>query len=610
MKTNQRKIRHRIGTLALSLAMCLGLLAGCQTQQPSNNGGSSAGGSSSSSNSGASSSVQTPPEEEVMEGDEFGNGAIGTHGGVSSGSVYASQAGLEILQAGGNAVDAAVATAFAVGVCEPWLSGIGGCGMMNIYLKDGHQYEILEYMETVPVALQPGWYNPETDAATAKNAAVPGQVAGLLTALEEYGTMSRQEVMAPAIKLARDGFAMEKRLADAISDNYNNFSEEALSIYTNDGIPYAEGDLFKNEPLAATLQAISDGGMEVFYTGEIAQKMIEGLQANESLMAMEDLAAYQPMEREPIRTTYYGYEVVTVPPPSNGGDWLLEMLNIMEEKDISQYDVNSLEYLYIYNEACRIGLIDSYSYIGDPAFYNLPIAQMTSKEFAKERAGLIDMDNMKAMESVPFSDLPVEKLNPTAPESEHTTHIAVIDQYGNIVSTTNTLGNGWGCKFMAPGLGFYYNSHVGNLDHENPDSPDYVMPGKRVRSTISPSLVLKDGEPIMAVGSPGSLAIPPAVAAIINNVLLYNMNVQQAINLPRAMAINRSKGNSPAIVSIEQPRFDAALVQQLIDLGYEMKDVGDYNMAVGGIAAIYLDKDSGKFYAGADPRRGYKALAY
>lgn len=610
MKNSQYKTRYRVGALVLSLAMCLSLLAGCQNQPTPNGGGSSSGGGSASSSGGASSSVQTPPDVETMEGDDFGNGAVGTHGGVSSGSVYASQAGLEILQAGGNAVDAAVATAFAVGVCEPWLSGIGGCGMMNIYLKDGHQYEILEYMETVPVAVEPGWYNPETDVATAKNAAVPGQVAGLLTALEQYGTMSREEVMAPAIKLARDGFALEKRLADAISDNYNNFSEEALAIYTNDGIPYAEGDLFKNEPLAATLQAISDGGMEAFYTGDIAKKMIEGLQANESLMAMEDLAAYQPMEREPIRTTYYGYEVVTVPPPSNGGDWLLEMLNIMEEKDISQYDVNSPEYLYIYNEACRIGLIDSYSYIGDPAFYNLPIAQMISKEYAKERAGLIDMDNMKAMESVPFSDLPVEKLNPTAPESQHTTHIAVIDQFGNIVSTTNTLGNGWGCKFMAPGLGFYYNSHVGNLDHENPESPDYVMPGKRVRSTISPSLVLKDGEPIMAVGSPGSLAIPPAVAAIINNVLLYNMNVQQAINLPRAMAINRTKGNSPAIVSIEQPRFDETLIQQLIDMGYEMKDVGDYNMAVGGIAAIYLDKESGKFYAGADPRRGYKALAY
>ena len=607
MKRTNKTLTARVGALTLALAMALSMLAGCGQQQSSSSGAASSQPSASSSQQ---ETPDTPEIPETMEGDEFGNGAIGTHGGVSSGSVYASQAGLEILEAGGNAVDAAVATAFAVGVCEPNLSGIGGCGMMNIYLSETHEYEILEYMETVPVALEPGWFNPETDVNTAKNAAVPGQVYGLLTALEKYGTMSREEVMAPAIKLAREGFPMEERLATAIMDSYDVLSEEALAIYTNDGIPYSAGDIFKNEPLADTLEAIAEGGIEEFYTGELAQKMIDGLQANGSLMAMEDLASYTAMEREPISTTYYGYEVVTVPPPSNGGDWLLEMLNIMEEMDIASYEVNSPEYLYIYNEACRIGLVDSYTYIGDPAFYDLPVEEMISKEFAAERAQLLDMETMKAMESVPLSDLPVEKLEPTAGESEHTTHIAVIDQYGNIVSTTNTLGNGWGCKFMAPGLGFFYNSHVNNLDHENPDSPDYVMPGKRVRSTISPSLVLKDGDPIMAVGSPGSLAIPPAVAAIINNVLLYEMNVQQAINMPRAMAINRSGMDSLARVSIEQPRFDSEVVQALIDMGYELNDVGEYNMSVGGIAAIYLDRENGIFYAGGDPRRGYKALAY
>lgn len=409
MKRNNQSLTTKFSALALVLAMMLSLLAGCgQTTQPAASSTPPA-----ASSEPAASEPETPEIPETMEGDEFGNGAIGTHGGVSSGSVYASQAGLEILQAGGNAVDAAVATAFAVGVCEPNLSGIGGCGMMNIYLADNHEY-----------------------------------------------------------------------------------------------------------------------------------------------------------------------------------------------------DPSTLEYQYIFNEACRIGLVDSYTYIGDPAFYDLPVEEMISDEFAAERAALIDMDNMQAMESVPLSDLPVTKLEPTAEESQHTTHIAVIDQYGNIVSTTNTLGNGWGCKFMAPGLGFFYNSHIGNLDHENPDSPDYVMPGKRVRSTISPSLVLQDGNPIMAVGSPGSLAIPPAVATIINNVLLYGMNVQQAINEPRAMAINRSGMDSPARVSIEQPRFDPDLVAQMEGIGYEMKDVGEYNMAVGGIAAIYLDRDNGIFYAGADPRRGYKALAY
>ena len=598
----------KLCALTLAFALTVPMLAGCNSGTTSS---STSGSTSSTGSTSASTSADTSSAAEMtMEGDTFGNGAVGTHGGVSSGSQYASEAGLEILQAGGNAIDAAVATAFAVGVCEPNLSGIGGCGMMTIYLADSHEYEVLEYMETVPVALEPGWFNPDTDVNTAKNAAVPGQVAGLLTALEMYGTMSREEVMAPAIRLAREGFPMEERLATAIMDSYDQLSEEALAIYTNDGIPYSAGDTFKNEPLADTLQAISDGGIEEFYTGELAEKMIEGLQANGSLMAMEDLASYTVEEREPIITDYYGYEVVTVPPPSNGGDWLLEMLNIMESKDIAQYDRDSLEYQYIFNEACRIGLVDSSTYIGDPACYDLPVEEMISQEFADERAQLIDMENMQAMETVPQSDLPVTKLEPTAEESQHTTHIAVIDQYGNIVSTTNTLGNGWGCKFMAPGLGFFYNSHVNNLDHENPDSPDYVMPGKRVRSTISPSLVLKDGNPIMAVGSPGSLAIPPAVATIINNVLLYDMNVQEAINYPRAMAINRSGMDSPATISIEQPRIDAELVSQLEGIGYEMKDVGEYNMAVGGIAAIYLDRENGIFYAGADPRRGYKALAY
>lgn len=477
--------------------------------------------------------------------------------------------------------------------------------MMNIYLKEGNRYEILEYMETVPVAVTPGWYNPETDTNTAKNAAVPGSVYGLLTALEKYGTMTREQVMAPAIKLAREGFKMEKRLATAITDSYDALPANALEVYTNGGIPYNAGDLFKNEQLANTLEAIAKGGIDEFYQGETGKKLVEALNKNGSLMSMEDLAAYYAAEREPISTTYHGYEVVTVPPPSNGGDWLLETLNILENYDLKAMGFNSPEYIFTFNEASRLALADSYAFIGDPAYYDLPIAQMTSKEYAKERIKLMPTD--KVIEGAPpAGDLPVKKLEATAEESKHTTHIAVIDQYGNIVSTTNTLGNGWGCKYMAEGLGFFLNSHIGNLDHKNPDSPDYVMPGKRVRSTISPSLVLKDGEPIMAVGSPGSLAIPPAVAMIINNVLLFDMNIQQAINAPRAMAIDR-KG---PVLSIEQPRFDAATVKALEDYGYTLKDVGDYNMAVGGIAAIYLDKQAGRFYAGADPRRGYKALAY
>lgn len=554
--------------------------------------------------------AEEPSIPTKMEGDDFDNGAVGEHGGVSSSTEYSSQIGIDILKAGGNAVDAAVATAFAIGLVEPNLSGIGGCGMMNIYLKDTDEYIILEYMETVPLAMTPGWFNKDEDRDTAKNAAVPSQVHGLLTALEKYGTMSREDVMKPTITLAREGFIMDERLAGAIADRFDLFSEPGneylLDLYTNDGIPYSEGDLFKNTDLADSLQAISDGGIDAFYRGELAEKIVEGLQANGSLITMEDLDIYETALRDPIRTTYHGYEVIAPPPPSNGGDWLLETLNILEHYDLKAMGFNSPEYLFTFNEASRLGLADSYAFIGDPAFFDLPIEQMVSKEYTEERVK--EMPTDKVMEEVPSGDLPVTPLDPTGEDGKHTSHIAVIDEMGNIVSSTNTLGVGWGSKYAVPGTGFFYNSHISNLEHdpEKSDSPDYVMPGKRVRSTITPTLVLKDGEPIMAIGSPGSLAIPPAVAAVINNVLLFDMNLQQAINAPRAFAINRF---GPTL-TIEEGRFDPDTVKAMEDYGYELKSVGDYDSAVGGVAAIYLDREAGIFYAGGDPRRNYKALAY
>ena len=548
-----------------------------------------------------------------MDGDEFGNGAIGLKGGVSSASPLSSQIGLDILKAGGNAVDAAVATLFAVGVVEPYLSGLGGPGMMTIYIKKTNEYIMLESMGTVPAAVKPGWYNPNTDGSTAKNATVPGAVYGLLTALEKYGTMSRDKVISPAMRLAREGFPVDKRLAEYILNNYDYISNShAAHIYLDaDGFPYGIGDTIKNPDYANVLEAIIKGGIKEFYTGATAEKIVASLRAGGSLIEMSDMAAYSTAVRKPIRTTYYGYEVVTVPPPSNGGDWLLELLNICEKMGIDKYKPNTPEYLYIFNEANRIALMDSYLYIGDPAFYKLPIDQVTSKEFAAERSALLDLSKMKAMDRIPESNLPIEKIGPTATTDSGTTQVSIIDKSGNIVSATHTLGLGWGCKYSIEGMGFFVNSHVSNLNHTDPNSPDYVMPGKRVRSTISPSMVLKDGKPILAIGSPGSLAIPPAIALVINNTLLYGMDLQGAINFPRAMAINRSTTTGPTrAMTIEAARFDPAIVDAIKGMGYTITDVGDYDSAVGGIAAIYIDQKAGVFYGGADPRREYKALAY
>ena len=561
----------------------------------------------------------------VMKGDEFGEGAVGTNGGVSSFSEDTSRAGIEILKAGGNAVDAAVATAFAVGVAEPQHSGIGGCGMMTIYLKETNEYITLEYLETAPEAQVPGLYDPETDRWTAKNAAVPGQVYGLLDALNKYGTMTPEQVMAPAIKLAREGFVLDPIVAQAIASGFETFSKEGkeyeLSLVTNDlGQPYSAGDLYVNTDLADTLERIARNGIEEFYSGETAQKLIESVQAGGSVMTMEDLAKYTSMQRDPIVTEYYGYDIVTVAPPSNGGDWLLEMLNIMENKDIASIEQGSAEYWRIFNEASRISMRDTFTYLGDPAFYDLPTAQMISKQFAAERAALIG--DTGVLEDIPLSDLPVRKIGgekdikeigtaAAVAESTNTTHIAVIDKFGNIVSSTQTIGDSWGCKTAAKGLGFWLNSHINNMDHIDPDSPDYVMPGKRVRSTISPTIVVGDGRPVMAVGSPGSLVIPPAIACVINNVLLYDMDLQEAINAPRALCLKLDWFEGPGLdISAETGRMGPAVMDALTAMGYIPKQgIADYDITLGGIAAILLDED-GFFYAGADHRRTYKALAY
>lgn len=585
MNRTKQKLSTRIGALTLALSLALSLLAGCGQTGKSSAGGSSSAGSASSSST-------------VTE--------ISSVGGVASSTKYSTEIGLDILEAGGNAIDAAVATAFAIGVAEPEMSGVGGCGIMTIYLKDSNEYTVLEFMETVPKNTVPGVFDPKNrdQADSGMGAAVPGQVHGLLTALEKYGTMERKDVMAPAIKLASEGYELDASLEDYIGMSYDRIikNEELTSIYTDEGIPKNKGDLIQNPNLANTLQAISDGGIEEFYTGELAEKIVKGLQEDGNPITMEDMAAYQTVEREPLITNYYGYDFIAPPPPASGGMWLLECMNILEEMDIKQYEPNSKEYIHLVTEATRIALIDSANYIGDPAFYSLPDEILVSKDFAKERAQLIQED--KAIPEVIPAELPVEKLGTTAEEGKHTSHIAVMDSYGNIVSLTTTLGNLFGCATAIDGLGFAFNSHMSNMEHDpaKSDSPDYVMPGKRVRTTISPTIIVKDGEPIMAIGSPGSLAIPPAITLVANNALLYGMEIQDAINLPRATATDY--GN--AVIYIEEGAADEETQQALIDMGYELRPAEDM-ITSGCIAAVEINNENGNITAGADMRRGYVA---
>lgn len=546
-----------------------------------------------------------------VPGDEFDNAMLGRSAAVSSYSAITSQVGIDILEAGGNAVDAAVATIFAVGVCEPHHSGIGGCGLMTVYLADTDTYTTIEFMEALPLNYD-GTYTKAKDNQTARGAAVPGQVAGLLYALEKYGTMTPAEVLAPAIKLAREGFPLDSVVTGAMNDSVPLFLKDGyeymkqLYTYMGTGIPYSDGDIFVNEDLANTLQAIADGGADAFYKGEIAEKLVAGLQANGSWITMKDFASYQPKERIPVSTEYYGYNIVGVSYPTAGGVWELESLNIMEAMDIAQYKQGSADYWRVFNEAVRIGALDAYTYFGNVDKYNLPVDTLVSQNYADERAGMISLDS--CIEAVPTSDLGDKDAwgltgDNSLDENTSTTHIAVIDASGNIVSSTNTVGYSFGCNFAVEGTGFCLNNHM--LNNRN------VEPGEHIKSSMSPTIVTRDGKPIMAVGSPGSRVIPCAIMSVINNTLLYGMSVQEAINAERCFILSYN-GNKPlTTLTAETGRMGSSLIRQLELYGYSFEEnVNDYDAKLGGIAAIYIDPDTGMISAGGDPRRNYAGLAY
>jgi len=595
-------MKKSIKAICLILVLCM--LLGC---------GAGNAPTAESSSDESSSAAETTASEEGVPGDEFGNASVGTNGAVSSFSELTSQVGVDILQAGGNAVDAAVATIFAVGVTEPHHSGIGGSGLMTIYLAEEDKYVTIEYLEKVPLAVTSDYYKKDLKK-TIRAAAVPSQVAGLCKALEEYGTMSLEEVLAPSIKIAREGFVLDSVAAGAMADGYRTFTQEGyeylLELYTDDGIPYSAGDTYINEDLANTLETIAKGGADAFYKGELTQKMVDAIQAAGGCMTLEDFASYEAAEREPITTNYYGYDIVTTSYPSAGGVWLLEALNIMQERDIKSLEVGTNEYWRCFTESSRMGMNDGYNYCGDPDLYELPTATLISKDFAATRNALITDDHcLTAYEDAGLTF--TKKNNNDAEESANTTHICAIDSKGNIVSSTNTVGVEFGCYFAVPGMGFVFNSHLSNMSSDE-ENADYLEGGKRARSSMAPTIVVKDGKPVMAVGSPGSLVIPSVIMAVINNTLLYDMSVQEAINYVRCFCIDRKSATGPeTILTAETDRMSDTLIRQLEVYGYTfVEGIGDYNSKCGGVAAVYMDQETGKIYAGGDPRRGYKGLAY
>ncbi len=466
----------------------------------------------------------------------------GQHGMVSSRSQLASEVGRDILEAGGNAVDAAVAVGFALAVTYPSAGNIGGGGFMVLRLADGTVLT-QDAREKAPAGAtrdmfldSDGNLDSNLSINSHLSAGVPGTVAGLLDALERHGSMSRQQVMAPAIRLAEQGFVLNEDLASQFNGQLDGFRQypASLAIFSKDGSPYEAGDLWVQQDLAKTLRLIAEHGRDGFYKGETADLIVAEMEANGGLISHQDLEAYEPVWREPVHGSYRGHDIWSMPPPSSGGVLLIQMLNMMEAFDIGTMGWGSADALHVMIEAQRRAYADRAEFLGDPDFVEVPAQMLVSKQYARQRFNDFDMSKAGDSKLIGAGQWPAE--------SPETTHFSVVDKDGNAVSLTTTLNRSYGNRIVVPGTGMLLNNEMDDFAAK-PDTPNSyglvgraaneIEPGKRMLSSMTPTIVTRDGELVLVTGSPGGSTIINTVLQVVVNVIDHGMNVQSAVTSPR-----------------------------------------------------------------------------
>lgn len=499
----------------------------------------------------------------------------------------ASQVGVEILQAGGNAVDAAVATGFALAVVHSPAGNIGGGGFMLIRMADGKTH-FLDYREKAPAAATRDMYLdaqgnviPEASEIGYKAIAVPGSVAGLTYAEKKYGKLALKQVMAPAIKLARDGYALTWGEAADFHDPHLAKFSESRRVFQRNGDYYKPGETFRQPDLARTLERIA-ANPDDFYRGSLAQEIAAAMQKGGGLITADDLAHYEVKEREPVRGTYRGYEVLSAPPPSSGGTVLIESLNILEGYDLGKVENRSAESIHLTVEAFRRAFFDRAEFLGDPDFSRIPVAQLVDKKYAAAWRESIDPEHASPSKELKrpaiFSQLEqYAESHPLAQvphEGNHTTHYSVIDSEGNAVAVTTTINDWFGSRVTADGLGFLLNDEMDDFSAKTgvPNSDGLIQgaanaigPGKRPLSSMTPTIVVHDGKTVMVLGSPGSSKIITTVANVLMGVVDYKMNLQEAVNAPRF-----HNQWLPDIVNVEKSFFPDTL-NILRKMGYSVQ---------------------------------------
>jgi gamma-glutamyltranspeptidase / glutathione hydrolase len=540
---------------------------------------------------------------------------------VTSVHELASRAGVEILQSGGNAVDAAVATGFALAVVHPQAGNLGGGGFMLLRSADGKTH-FIDFREKAPAAATEKMYL-DAEGNVIKNASVvgyksigvPGSVAGLVYAEKQYGKLSIERVIAPAIKLAREGFPLAYEDAQELEkDEYLAKFPESKRIFLRDGNYYRPGDIFKQPELAHTLERLAKDPDD-FYHGAMAHELAASIHKGGGLVTAEDLAAYEVKEREPIRGTYRGYDIISAPPPSSGGVALIEILNILEGFDLTKLGDRSGDAIHLEVEAFRRAFYDRAEFMGDPDFAKVPVAQLIDKKYGAAWRDSIDLSHASLSQTLKrppiFNELErVAEARTTAiREPEDTTHYSVVDAEGNAVAVTTTLNDSFGSRATAEGLGFLLNDEMDDFTSK-PGVPNQfglvqgpanaIGPGKRPLSAMAPTIVLKDGKLFLVLGSPGGPTIITTVANVLIGVVDFSLDIEEAVNAPRF-----HHQWLPDRILVED-RLSPDTMNVLRSKGHKLQ----VRHFWGDAECIMIDPKTGERLAGADGRNNGKAVGY
>ena len=556
------------------------------------------------SNAGTNVPKTAPSTVAVVRGTDAPNGM------VVSASAIASEAGAKVLAGGGNAVDAAIATGFALAVTYPTAGNIGGGGFMVIRFPDGKSTTI-DFREKAPAAATPemfleanGAYSARIHHRTHLSVGVPGTVAGFAFAHKKYGASTWKQLVNPAVSLAADGFAAPPGLAASLSSAVTRLKDYPATVaaYSKNGTPYAAGEKITLPDLARTLTRIRDEGRDGFYKGETAKLIVEEMKRGGGVITAADLVAYEAKERAPVKGTFKGYEVISMPPPSSGGIAMIEMLNILEGYDLKAAGHNSPQYLHLLTESMRRAFLDRAKFLGDPDFVTNPVEKLTSKAYAAELRKTIDLTKATVSQPMQIAD---------DHESLETTHFSVVDKNGMAVSVTYTLEAGYGLGAVVAGAGFLLNNEMGDFNGKPglTDSTGLIgtpanvaKPGKRMLSSMTPSIIAKDGKLVAVIGSPGGRTIINTVLQVALNIMAFDMPLQDAVNAPR---IHHQW--LPNTITIERNGVPESTVAALTAMGHKVQFGGQQGTA----HSIRIDARTGHRVGAPDPRdRDAGAVGY